>query len=1065
MPINYNFDTVNKFIPDTDKPDPFSIPQLPKNFPLSVSKEEQKELEEQINLVSGYARSASRMYNFFTANPVAHLSGGKKEIDLPFQPTDEALPAEVREKALLVEVSEVYDKASRAGLDGLAEAEARLAMDTERLRILPEYSNNEFITVEYPDGSVKVAFRGTQSEAVIKTGRHAGKSETALWGDIIGTGREVHTQQWKDANRMLNKLIADGKNITELLGFSMGATKAIHFGDNLRIPTTTFNPFLGVRALFQEKLSPEIIHNIWNTTGDLASMGLGLTKPNNFKVNTIEPLMALKASNEKLILSGSGVDELKALLNPKGLHSLRNFVDSAERSTFAVFDAKEMRKVGRAHNEAVMIDQAVKAKAGGKTYAEFIHELNSGQGQDTKVVAGEVSLDGSRVHENSGYYKTWKDIGGTLTEAEEAYLLELEARRQAAGEPIARPQRTTLTTEQINRIKAGDAESVMLEIADNPHVNTVKRLAELNGVELKYRRPLLNALMKGAGIGSSLFGLGANLLAGEMASQINLDDLHPEVRSLIVGSIAGGGGEAIIQGAKGAVSTALQASHAANQIATGEKTMADIVANVVSRGSPHIQELARIAGTIRRSTIAGGLGALTQELTAEGVNSLLTSAGLNETDSFIVSQTLGGATGGAISVAALPAIEAAGAALSSAISVGAATTATAETAALLSGELAAETVLAEVATTAGARALGAELGAELGAGVGSVIPGFGTLAGAFIGAAIAGGIALATTHAHHEPRQMRLLKPFREQNADRAIGEDPEIIRLVNELNEPQRQKDLTYDDIANYQRRIQERVDELNFWNGGYGYKVDFMIVPESIERETRYQDPEGSVMIKGDYDDIPLQLRTAHIRDIPGSPEYYSHQQELYRTGEIEDLAEDRYHQQDLLEDLQNDPRFSRVSNYYQLNQLLRTKLEEGIAIGQYTLFTNGIVPIPYFDKDGNMSLRDSWDTKIDINEFLEPPDPVMETIDTDQKAQELLNQGDIHGLNKRIREIFIQGQTATFKGVSEYGDRDMPQFANDGSLVYQNLQDTPPTITPKTPLETLEAPQTQPVVAKQV
>lgn len=1023
MPINYNFDSITRGV--------------------ETLKEEAKKQEE---LIGGYARTASRAYQFYSANPVAHLEGHKKEIDLPFQPTDPGLPPEVREKAELARISEIWNDSQLKGENGLLKAQERLGITRPSLKILPEYSSSEFVTVEYPDGSLKVAFRGTKPEGVVKSGKYAGKIEPNYWKDIIFRGTEGNLAQFQDAEKLLNKLIASGRNVNELIGYSMGGTKALHFGDKLRIKTTTFNPLLGVRALFGVKQSPTTQHYIWNTTGDVATTGLGLTKPSNFNVRTVEPLKSAKLKNEELLLQKKPIAEIKDLLNPVKGHALNNFTDVGDRESLAPI---ETRKIALPSDEAIILDQAVKTIRRGGTYAEFIHSVNSGRGQDTIVVNDKVKLHGKRAGQGSNFLRIWNQEGGLLTPEESAYVSETKSQ--------TRPFESRLTDSQKIKIRNGELAQVTADIQDPQTMERIAKLANLSGEDVKYRRVILNTLMKGAGMAGTGFSLGANLLAGEMASQINLDELNPEVRSLIVGGISGGGGEALIQGAKAGVSGVAKASLAANQLILGEKTVADIASTVASRASPHIAEMARIAATIRRSTIAGGLGALAQEITADGLNSALLSAGVNPADAFVASQTVGGGVGGAVTVGSLPAIEtaltSASTALSSLAGLETATISAEASTALLSGEIGAEALLTEVATTAGARALAAEAGAELGAAAGSIIPGFGTLIGAGIGAAIAGTVAFFINQSHHQPRTIFLLKPFRNQDIDRAIAEDPEVVSLVNEMNDFAEK--LTWGQVREYTARIQELVDSRGLMDGNYGFNVDFMMVPESVPRETG-GDTE-SVMVQADYSNIPPELATAKIRDIPGTPQYEQHQLdldatrrqnvELYRQGLREDIELDRSYQYYFLDDLQDelDHREAAgkpVANYYQLNQVIRTMIEENPR--RNSMIYRGVTPVPYFDKDGNMSFRDDWREKIDINEFIDPPetDIVFDTINKDQKIQELMDSGDIHGVNKRIREIFKSGETASFKDVTQYGDRTMPQFTEAGEMVFQNLKEAPPT-----------------------
>jgi hypothetical protein len=71
------------------------------------------------------------------------------------------------------------------------------------------------------------------------------------------------------------------------------------------------------------------------------------------------------------------------------------------------------------------------------------------------------------------------------------------------------------------------------------------------------------------------------------------------------------------------------------------------------------------------------------------------------------------------------------------------------------------------------------------------------------------------------------------------------------------------------------------------------------------------------------------------------------------------------------------------------------------------------------------------------------VLNTINLDPKIQELMAEGDAHGFNKRIREMYKQNQSQKdFEEVYVYGDSTMPQITPKGELVYQKYTDEAPT-----------------------
>lgn len=344
MPINYNFESL---IPSTTyevkeelipKKDYDRTAQTASRYGM-IDPKYKSDLDEGVNITNAYARAISKSFNFYTADPVAHLSGQKKQVDLPFQPTIKELPNDVKMKAEMVKLSTVWEQAEVKGLDGLSRANQRLKTIGLDAKILPEYSNSEFVTLEFPNGEVKVAFRGTNPSSKVKSGKYAGRIEPNYWKEIAFTGTEGRLGQFKDAERMLNRLTRDTRyNVTELMGYSMGGTKALKYGDAFNIKTTTFNPFLGLNALFGIRENPSLVHEIYRTTGDVASSGLSITEPTNFKVNSIEPIRLFSLSKgtaptplpEKLSIR-AGIEQIQEIPKLVQHHFLEHFTETGDR--------------------------------------------------------------------------------------------------------------------------------------------------------------------------------------------------------------------------------------------------------------------------------------------------------------------------------------------------------------------------------------------------------------------------------------------------------------------------------------------------------------------------------------------------------------------------------------------------------------------------------------------------------------------------------------------------------------------------------------------------------------
>jgi hypothetical protein len=127
-----------------------------------------------------------------------------------------------------------------------------------------------------------------------------------------------------------------------------------------------------------------------------------------------------------------------------------------------------------------------------------------------------------------------------------------------------------------------------------------------------------------------------------------------------------------------------------------------------------------------------------------------------------------------------------------------------------------------------------------------------------------------------------------------------------------------------------------------------------------------------------------------------------------------------------------------------------------------------IPQFDSQGTMTTRDFQDGPYssrsggenfesepepvtvaaeDYQTIIEEPNGTRQTtgnmINNDQQIQDMLISGDIDGINRRIREIFEENKsTRAFEDVISYDDAELPQFTDDGRLVYQKISDPSPT-----------------------
>ena len=71
------------------------------------------------------------------------------------------------------------------------------------------------------------------------------------------------------------------------------------------------------------------------------------------------------------------------------------------------------------------------------------------------------------------------------------------------------------------------------------------------------------------------------------------------------------------------------------------------------------------------------------------------------------------------------------------------------------------------------------------------------------------------------------------------------------------------------------------------------------------------------------------------------------------------------------------------------------------------------------------------------------ILNNINKDAKITELRLLGDSHGVNKAIRELYMKNQNLSeYNDAIEYGDPSLPQLTPNNELIYQSINDAPPT-----------------------
>jgi len=263
-----------------------------------LSKKQKKDLEDDISKGTEAIKKMSRSEKIREALNVAITS--------KIKPNRETIPEEIRQKALLVKASGEFEKdQDKQRVNDFLEENGSDYRISDKVD-----STTEGLVVENMNDptDVKVAFRGSKMN---NAGDWASNAKFAVGLEQSNiAGEENRVGQARQLVRDVKT--AYGQNPNEIIGHSRGSALGILIGDAEGINTTNFNPFLGRNITMAGETTAE--HNIWRTTDDIASLGLGFKyNQNNFKVNSVNPL---KKNTNK----------------PIGTHKLENFTENRNRA-------------------------------------------------------------------------------------------------------------------------------------------------------------------------------------------------------------------------------------------------------------------------------------------------------------------------------------------------------------------------------------------------------------------------------------------------------------------------------------------------------------------------------------------------------------------------------------------------------------------------------------------------------------------------------------------------------------------------------------------------------------
>lgn len=299
--------------------------------------------------------------------------------------------------------------------EGIQAARSELtSMGLSDWRIDEQLSNTEGVVfIQEETGNIRVAYRGT---------------DWSNTGDILGNTHNLLALQAQDPQnraaisqieRIQNKY---GHLPERLHGYSKGGANAIYIGDRFEIPTTTYNPAIGPQQVMTRSRVP---HEIIRTIDDPVSLGLSIAQHKaNYTVRAIDPII------------GEG--------GPETSHRLRQFTTrsviqpSHDEGQFGL--DTDMARRGSLLAEMETFDEFARHFEDGMTFSEALQKFNGTQQIDVQP-DGRL---GTRITEESGSVKYWKQLGGELSTSESADIARntrlMDAERTINGaEPRERP--------------------------------------------------------------------------------------------------------------------------------------------------------------------------------------------------------------------------------------------------------------------------------------------------------------------------------------------------------------------------------------------------------------------------------------------------------------------------------------------------------------------------------------------------------------------------------------------------------------------------------------------------
>jgi polyhydroxyalkanoate synthesis regulator phasin len=395
---------------------------------------------------------------------------------------------------------------------GLRKAQEYLDKEGIKYTIEPELSTKEgLILINNETGIPKAVFRGTNFKNVSDL-----KTDLA-----IVHGQEDLTRQFKSAKDQVLRSNEIYEPVDEVIGFSLGGSKAITIGQELGIKSTTFNPAVSPSHLKNVPLNSGDNHTIIRTTENPTDILAGL-KPSAFKIKSILPLNEPKWLNPE---SGMSV------------HDLANFSQTGNRrsNNIELLHDETLRQ-GKLHNEMVGIHDAKTAVENGKSLTEHLRNFSPNE------VTREGTL-GVRVQGDSKIFKMWEKAGGQITPSEQKQIVK-NTIRAIQNNPNKVEDKFELSNRQVEDLLS-KPEAVREELVQAKAVEAIEVGTRLNNVSETHiaTRDALKASMSPANLGIGVVGS----IAG--AKVANIIDPNQKLGAVGHEALSGGLGGGFTAGA------------------------------------------------------------------------------------------------------------------------------------------------------------------------------------------------------------------------------------------------------------------------------------------------------------------------------------------------------------------------------------------------------------------------------------------------------------------------------------------------------------------------------------